>query len=91
MTTWTATWVAPLEPDDRPERQRPVYQLAGGLHLDGEIARAELHMTAHGIYEAFINGVRVGNIELTPGWTAYRKRLQVHTFDVTGLLTPGAQ
>ena len=89
MTIWTAAWITPIEPEDSPGRQRPVYHLAGGLHLDGDIARAELHMTAHGIYEAFVNGVRVGDLELTPGWTAYRKRLQVHTFDVTDQLAAG--
>ena len=48
-----------------------------------------LRATAHGIYEAFVNGARVGDQELTPGWTAYRSRLQVQTFDVTELLVEG--
>jgi alpha-L-rhamnosidase len=86
---WTARWIAPIEGDDRPARQRPAYQLAGAVRIDGEVARARLYATAHGIYEAFLNGTRVGDLELTPGWTAYRARLQVQTYDVTDLLTTG--
>ncbi len=86
---WSAGWIAPVEPDDLPERQRPVHQLATGIRLDGEVTGAVLHVTAHGLYEAFVNGTRVGDQELTPGWTAYRSRLQVQSFDVTGLIHPG--
>jgi alpha-L-rhamnosidase len=89
MTDWSAQWIAPVESDDLPARQRPVHQLAGVVHLDGEVASAQLCATAHGIYEAFVNGTRVGDIELTPGWTAYRSHLQIQTFDVTDLLATG--
>jgi alpha-L-rhamnosidase len=86
---WQATWIEPVEPADGPNAHRPAYHLAGDLTVDGTVASAYLHATAHGIYEAFVNGTRVGDMELTPGFTAYRKRLQVHTFDVTNLLTEG--
>lgn len=46
------------------------------MPIDGDIAHARLYATAHGIYEAFVNGARVGDFELTPGWTAYRTQLQ---------------
>jgi alpha-L-rhamnosidase len=86
---WQATWIEPIEPADGPNAHRPAYHLAGDFTVDGTVASAYLHATAHGIYEAFVNGTRVGDMELTPGFTAYRKRLQVHTFDVTNLLTEG--
>ena len=88
-TDWTADWIAPIEADDLPARQRPAYALAGTVHVDGDIAQARLYATAHGIYEAFVNGTRVGDLELTPGWTAYHTHLHVQTYDVTGLLTSG--
>ena len=50
---------------------------------------ARLYATAHGIYEAFLNGMRVGDAELTPGLTSYATILNVQTYDVTALLTPG--
>src|SRR6202011_3585811 len=45
--------------------------------------------TAHGIYELFINGHRIGDEELAPGFSSYRSRLYVQASDVTGALTPG--
>ncbi|MDO4648913.1 MAG: family 78 glycoside hydrolase catalytic domain [Eubacteriales bacterium] len=50
------------------------------------IAHAELTITALGVYEASLNGKRVGDYILAPGWTAYDKRLQYQTYDVTDLL-----
>lgn len=53
------------------------------------VVRARLYITAHGVYEAEINGVRVGDHELSPGWTTYDDRLVYWTFDVTDHLRPG--
>ena len=50
------------------------------------VSAAALTITAHGIYEAHINGERVGDARFTPGWTNYHKRLQVQTYDVTALM-----
>jgi len=86
---WTARWVEPVEPSGGPALQRPGIHLAGEFRILGPIASATLYATAHGIYEAFVNGARVGDRELTPGFTAYRKRLQVQSFDVTQLVAQG--
>ncbi len=51
--------------------------------------KALLKVTALGLYFAEINGVRVGDCYLTPGWTSYNKTLQVQEYDVTGLLKEG--
>ncbi|GAA2502837.1 alpha-L-rhamnosidase [Winogradskya humida] len=53
------------------------------------IAKARLHITAHGLYRAYLNGKRVGDHELAPGWTSYQHRLRHQTFDVTDLLVEG--
>lgn len=50
------------------------------------IEKAELHITALGVYQAEINGRRVSDFVLAPGWTSYEHRLQVQTYDVTTLL-----
>ncbi|MCQ2446553.1 MAG: glycoside hydrolase family 78 protein [Clostridia bacterium] len=50
------------------------------------ISSAFLRATALGTYFAEINGERVSDFVLAPGWTTYRKRLQVQTYDVTSLL-----
>lgn len=50
---------------------------------------AVLRATALGLYYAEINGVRVGDRYLTPGWTSYNKMLQVYEYDVSELLKEG--
>ena len=50
---------------------------------------AVLRATAPGLYYAEINGVRVGDCFLTPGWTSYNKMLQVQEYDVTSLIKQG--
>ena len=52
--------------------------------------RATLYATALGLYELRLNGARVGDALLAPQWTAYDKRVQVQTYDVTPLVRPGA-
>jgi len=51
--------------------------------------RGRVYATAHGIYELHLDGTRLGDLELTPGCTAYRSHLEAQTYDVTALLTPG--
>ncbi len=48
--------------------------------------KATLSITARGVYEARINGKRIGEFFLAPGYTVYNKRLQVQTYDVTNLI-----
>lgn len=53
------------------------------------VVKARLYITACGLYEAKINGQRVGNFVLAPGHTDYTKRIQLQTYDVTDLLSDG--
>lgn len=53
------------------------------------VQTAELRITALGLYEAEINGKRVGDQRLAPGWTDYRQRVVFQRHDVTGLLKTG--
>jgi alpha-L-rhamnosidase len=57
--------------------------------VSGPVRSARLYVTALGVYEAEINGTRVGDHVLAPGWTSYSHRLRYQTFDVTGLLREG--
>lgn len=50
------------------------------------VEKAEIYITALGVYEAVLNGKRVGQYVLAPGWTAYQKRLQYQCYDITDLL-----
>ena len=62
----------------------PVFRKTFSTEKDVE--RAELQITTLGVYEAMLNGNRVGDFVMAPGWTTYSRRLQVQTYDVTGLL-----
>lgn len=48
-----------------------------------------LHLSAQGLYRAFLNGERVGDDLLTPGWTCYDDRIAYQSYDVSDLLKPG--
>lgn len=54
------------------------------------VAKATLYATAHGVYQAFVNGSEVDDQILKPGWTSYQWHLIHETTDVTGLVTEGA-
>lgn len=56
------------------------------FRLGGEISEASLSVTALGVFNAYINGRKVGSDILCPGWTSYKTRLQYFTYDVTELL-----
>ncbi len=87
VSDWQAKWIVPgfVEASNRPS---PIFrkQFAATKKLVSAIA----NITAHGMYEAQINGQRVGDAYLTPGWTSYSTRLQYQTYDVTNLIKTGA-
>ena len=53
------------------------------------VRRATLYATAFGVTRVRVNGVRVGDRELAPGWTSYQWRVDYDIADVTGLLRSG--
>ncbi|NGN69338.1 family 78 glycoside hydrolase catalytic domain, partial [Streptomyces sp. A7024] len=68
----------------------PAIQLRHEFRLpEKPVARARLYATALGVYEARLNGRRVGTDCLAPGWTDYNKRVQYQTYDVTEHLAGG--
>ena len=53
----------------------------------GEVRSAKLTVTGLGLYRAFLNGRRVGDDYLTPGFNDYDAYLRCQTYDVTELLS----
>ena len=81
MMNWQAKWITPaLDMGSK----APVF--GKSFPVKKPLASALLRITAMGVYEASINGRPVTDTVLNPGWTAYTKRLQVQSYDVTGLL-----
>lgn len=85
---WTATPISPSWEEDPDADRRPPL-LRRSFTLRRPVASARLYVTAHGLYEMEINGSRVGDDALSPGWTVYGKRLRYYTYDVTGQLAEG--
>ena len=54
--------------------------------LSKPVADARLYITALGVYEAALNGERIGDFILAPGWTSYEHRVQVQKYDIRDLL-----
>ncbi|GLY16547.1 alpha-L-rhamnosidase [Kineosporia sp. NBRC 101677] len=85
----------PMDPPTDHDRTVATHALPPPLYLrrsfvlERQPVRARLYSTAHGIYQARLNGSRVGDSELAPGWTEYRHRLQYQTHDVTASLQVG--
>ena len=69
---------------------RPALLFRRKFDINKKITSAVLYITAHGMYEAQINGQRVGDAYLAPGWTSYNKRLQYQMYDVTKMLNTGS-
>lgn len=86
LSDWKAKWI---EPGFAEEATRPSPYFRKKFRADKKIAAATVYITAHGMYEAQINGKRVGDAYLTPGWTSYNKRLQYQVYNVTDLLQQG--
>jgi len=85
---WKAKWIeSGLEND---QVAGPAPMLRKEFELKKAIKSARAFVTAHGLYEAQINGHRVGNAYLTPGWTSYKTRLQYQVYDITALVKQGA-
>lgn len=54
--------------------------------LKKKVKKARLYSSALGVYFAELNGKRIGNIHMAPGWTNYNKRIEYQTYDVTDVL-----
>ena len=87
VSDWKAKWIEPGFIEDSMMRPSPLFrkEFATGKKVLSALA----YITAHGMYEAQINGKRIGDAYLTPGWTSYNNRLQYQVYDVSALVRNG--
>jgi alpha-L-rhamnosidase len=83
---WKAKWIE-IEGDTN--RYSPSPHFRKEFVIEKSIAKAVVYVTAHGFYELHLNGKKVGDQVLTPGWTSYGKRIQYQVYNVTGQLQKG--
>ncbi|MBN1442082.1 MAG: alpha-L-rhamnosidase N-terminal domain-containing protein, partial [Planctomycetes bacterium] len=89
---WEAEWITDEESGARGAaggEPQPAVYLRREVRIEGPVRRATAFASALGLYELRINGRRVGDHVLAPGWTDYRRRVQYQTFDVTDHLREG--
>lgn len=87
MDVWEAKWITGNYKVNKKVRY-PV-DCFRKQFITSAVRKARLYITACGLYEASINGERVGDFILAPGITDYRKRVQYQTYDVMPLLQKG--
>jgi alpha-L-rhamnosidase len=85
---WQADWITP-DWDEDVSRPQPAPLLRRAFATESDIVAARIYATALGLYELRLNGQRVDEAVLTPGWTSYGQRLQYQTYDVTALVREG--
>lgn len=86
QVNWKAKWI---EMEGDTNRYSPSPHFRKEFTISKNIANATVYVTSHGFYELHLNGKKVGDQVLTPGWTTYGKRIQYQVFDVSGQLTKG--
>ena len=83
---WKAEWIE-IEGDTLQYSPSPHFRKE--FSVGKTVSSARIYVTAHGFYELHLNGKKVGDEVLTPGWTTYGKRLQYQVYDVTEMLRKG--
>ncbi|UYN98081.1 MAG: family 78 glycoside hydrolase catalytic domain [Devosia sp.] len=98
---WQAQWIAryfvlpagrevPADnPYDNRWQARPADYLRRDFSARAEPVRALLYVTALGLYEAYLNGQRIGQDVMAPGWTDYHRRVDYQVHEVTDLVRSG--
>lgn len=83
-----AKWIA-ARPLPAGEAAKSLPLLRGVVALAKEVKSARVYASAHGLYQLSLNGRKIGDQFLAPGWTDYPQRTQAQTYDVTPLLRQG--
>lgn len=80
------TFQARMITHDFPDKETACPVFYRRFRAEKKAAKAVIYLTAHGVYEARLNGGRIGNDRMAPGWTSYHNRLQYQQYDITELL-----
>ena len=85
---WKAKWITGNYKVKKNERY-PVDCFRKSIAINKDVRSARLYITACGLYEARLDGSKIGDFVMAPGHTDYRKRVQYQTYDVTEQLCVG--
>ncbi|KAJ5085276.1 hypothetical protein N7532_010047 [Penicillium argentinense] len=83
-------WVAKAITGPKNESKGPLRPLRfRKVFTSNSVRSARLYITSLGVFQAYINGLPVGDHFMAPGWTSYRHRLNYEVFDIAPLLREG--
>ncbi len=85
---WKAPFLSAETEDSYKECSKGTY-VRGQFSVKKALKEAYACTTALGLYNFFLNGKKVGEDEMTPGWTSYRRHLLYQTYEVTDYLREG--
>ena len=90
---WLASWIgdgskAPTNDEDF-YKDIPNPLLRKTFEVSKKVKKARLYITGLGYYEAYLNGKKIGEDVLSPGWTQFAKRVLYSTYDITGQIRQG--
>lgn len=92
---WQAQWIGENSVSNEWETDKENTKLAArylrtAFGVKDNVKKAMLYISGLGLYEAYINGKRVGTGVLAPTPSLYPEKVYYNTYDVTGLLSQGA-
>ncbi|MBN2853055.1 MAG: family 78 glycoside hydrolase catalytic domain [Clostridia bacterium] len=85
---WKASWITANLSIDKKKRYPSDY-FRKEFEINKKVKSARLYITACGLYEGTLNGLKIGNDFFTPGYTDYEKRIQYQTYDITEKVKQG--
>ncbi len=74
---------------DVEQKGAPMFRTTFQVEPSKTVQQARLYSTALGTYESYLNGQKIGEDLLSPGWTEYYDRITYQSYDVTSMLSSG--
>lgn len=85
--SWPAQFISAESDSDKDKSSGTL--LRKEFYIEGPFTSAYFFGTAHGMYIPYLNGNKIGNDNLSPGWTSYNKHLRYQIYDISSSLLPG--
>lgn len=86
---FSAWWITPELSESEDDKRPGAGTLRKRFTLESVPEKGEIYITAHGLYEAYLNGKKISSDLLTPGCDEYDQRLQYQVYDISGSLKEG--
>jgi len=90
---WKAKWIS--DGSKNPEHDEDYYKddrmplFRKEFDANKKIASARLYISGLGYYETYLNGNKIGDHVLDPGFTTYKKQVLYVVYDITSMLKKG--